>query len=214
MTSVALSRAHFPVTTLGPGRRIGLWLQGCSIGCAGCISPDTWDPTTGMTTVAEITATLGWWATQAEGLTVSGGEPFEQPDALAEILTEWRRLSSADVLVFSGYTFEHLASWLETHPGLIDALVAGPFERGAPQTLALRGSDNQTLHLLSLIGRERFAAFERRATETDRRLDLMLDVDGGAWFAGIPGRGDFDRLRQALRMAGHHLTLTERMARP
>lgn len=38
-----LSRLHFPVTTLGPGRRIGVWFQGCSIRCAGCISRDTWE---------------------------------------------------------------------------------------------------------------------------------------------------------------------------
>ncbi len=214
MTAVALSRVHFPITTLGPGRRIGLWLQGCSIGCAGCISPDTWDPTLGGTTVAEVAARLSAWAPLADGLTVSGGEPFDQGDALAELLAGWRRMSSGDVLAFSGYAFERLSGWLEAHPGLIDALVAGPFERHAAQTLALRGSDNQTLHLLTAAGRDRFAGFERPSTAADRRLDLMFDADGGAWFAGIPARGDFDRLRQALRAAGHHLTLTERTVRP
>jgi anaerobic ribonucleoside-triphosphate reductase activating protein len=41
--NIALNKAHFPVTVLGPGRRIGLWLQGCSIRCAGCVSRDTWE---------------------------------------------------------------------------------------------------------------------------------------------------------------------------
>ncbi len=41
--NILLNKAHFPVTVLGPGRRIGIWLQGCSIGCAGCISQDTWE---------------------------------------------------------------------------------------------------------------------------------------------------------------------------
>ena len=113
------------------------------------------------------------------------------------------------MLVFSGYAFPELAGWLQAHEGLIDALVAGPFLKAAPQTLALRGSDNQTLQLLTPLGEQRFTAFERPATEADRRLDVMLDVEGGAWFAGIPARGDFDRLRQALRSAGHQLTLTK-----
>ena len=41
MTMLALSRMHFPVTTLGPGNRIGIWVQGCTIRCPGCVSADT-----------------------------------------------------------------------------------------------------------------------------------------------------------------------------
>ncbi|HAU1321526.1 TPA: radical SAM protein, partial [Legionella pneumophila] len=40
---IYISRVHFPVTTLGPGHRIGIWFQGCSIRCPGCISTDTWN---------------------------------------------------------------------------------------------------------------------------------------------------------------------------
>jgi anaerobic ribonucleoside-triphosphate reductase activating protein len=41
---IGLNRVHFPVTALGPGRRIGIWLQGCLIRCPGCMSLDTWAP--------------------------------------------------------------------------------------------------------------------------------------------------------------------------
>ena len=51
---IALSRIHFPVTTLGPGRRIGIWFQGCSIRCPGCISMDTWAQGRGNTTIEEV----------------------------------------------------------------------------------------------------------------------------------------------------------------
>ncbi len=40
--TIELNKAHWPVTVLGPGRRIGLWVQGCSIHCPGCVSQDTW----------------------------------------------------------------------------------------------------------------------------------------------------------------------------
>ena len=70
-----LSRLHFPVTTLGVGRRIGVWFQGCSIRCPGCVSLDTWDPAHGTTTVEDVVTAIGPWLEAADGLTVSGGTP-------------------------------------------------------------------------------------------------------------------------------------------
>ncbi|MGG7582215.1 4Fe-4S cluster-binding domain-containing protein [Rhizobium sp. Nf11,1] len=83
---------HFPVTALGPGRRIGIWFQGCSIRCPGCISADTWTTGKGTTTLEEVVNTLQPWLPEAEGVTVSGGEPFDQQEALQSLL--WRRLNS------------------------------------------------------------------------------------------------------------------------
>jgi anaerobic ribonucleoside-triphosphate reductase activating protein len=213
MTSIAVSRMHFPVTTLGPGNRVGLWTQGCSIRCAGCISPDTWDASPGATTLSEVINRFSGWAAVADGLTVSGGEPFDQSEALADLLAAWRDLSDSDVLVFTGFPFAEVKPWLDLHPGLVDAVIAGPFRLQAPQTLALRGSDNQTLHLLTPRGEAAFGGYDRSATPEDRRFDLMFDEEGGVWFAGIPARGDFDRLRRGLRAAGHRIVPSQRGAR-
>lgn len=201
MTAIAISRLHFPVTALGPGRRVGVWFQGCSIGCKGCISPDTWSTESGWTSVPDVRETLAGWAAGAEGLTVSGGEPFDQPDALRALLEAWRTLSDGDVLVFTGYELSDVQTVLDACAGLIDAVIAGPFDKHAAQDLALRGSDNQTLHVLTERG-ARFSAFERRREAVDRRLDFMLDAEGGAWFAGIPTHNDFAKLLAALRREG------------
>ena len=205
-----LSRLHFPVTTLGPGRRIGVWFQGCSIRCAGCISRDTWETGEGEVEVAEVIAELGRFAGEADGLTVSGGEPFDQPQALTLILAAWRQMSKRPVLVFTGRERAEVDEWLAANSGLVDALVTGPFRSDLPQTMALRGSDNQELHILSPAG-EASRAFERPATSADRRLDVMFDEEGHAWFAGIPARGDFAKMRRALATAGHH-AITSDMA--
>ena len=55
-----LSRLHHPVTTLGPGRRAGIWFQGCTIRCPGCMSVDTWPrrPERNVT----VTSVLDWLA--------------------------------------------------------------------------------------------------------------------------------------------------------
>jgi len=113
---VAVSRLHFPVTTLGPGRRLGVWLQGCSIRCPGCISVDTWDEGSGMIDAEELLRAVDLHAREADGLTVSGGEPFEQPAALASLLTRWRASSDGSTLVFTGREFTDIAPWLERNP--------------------------------------------------------------------------------------------------
>ena len=203
MSSVAISRLHFPVTTLGPGRRIGIWFQGCSIRCPGCISTDTWATSEGLTTTESVIAALRPWLPDAEGITVSGGEPFDQPDALRSLLQDLRDLTQVDVLVYSGYPINALTEWLQKNSRLIDALISEPYDAGAEQTLPLRGSDNQRLHFISELGRERFSSFDRPLKIADRRFDVMFDQDGGVWLAGIPQAGDFHRLRLMFRAAGH-----------
>jgi anaerobic ribonucleoside-triphosphate reductase activating protein len=206
---LALSRAHFPISTLGPGSRVGIWFQGCSIRCAGCISTDTWSGDKGSTTVEALMDSLAPWISKADGITVSGGEPFDQEDALHELLTRLRVATRADILVYSGYSWESLLHRLDRFHGLVDALISDPFLFEKPQTLALRGSDNQHLHCLSPLGESRFRSFERPLMADDHVLDLMMGDDGEVWMAGIPGRGDIQRLSAFLNLGGGSATSTE-----
>ena len=67
--TLQLNKAHWPVTVLGPGRRIGLWVQGCAIHCRGCVSQDTWpaDPAKAMP-VRDIVA----WCKRVSGDALDG----------------------------------------------------------------------------------------------------------------------------------------------
>lgn len=206
---IDISRLHFPVTTLGPGRRIGIWMQGCSIRCPGCISADTWAAGKGAITLSELIDRVAPWFDSADGVTISGGEPFDQPEALLALLSELRRRSPADILVFTGHARERVESVLCNAEGLIDALVSDPFDMQTPQSLALRGSDNQRLHFLTELGRQRFESYDRKIDTADRRLDLMMDEDGQFWMAGIPQREDIERLESLLATAGHKITTTQ-----
>ena len=191
-----ISRLHFPVTTLGPGRRLGIWFQGCSIRCPGCISADTWRAGTGRVGFESVAAAIMPWLLEADGITVSGGEPFDQPDALKVLLTILRCRFSGDILVYTGYPIEALSEQLDAMPGLIDALITDPYDYSASQTKSLRGSDNQRLHLLTPLGERSFCTYVDRPFE--RSVDMMLDPSGEVWMAGIPGREDFARLAGAL----------------
>ncbi len=209
MTEIAISRIHFPVTKLGPGRRVGIWVQGCSIRCSGCISTDTWAKERGRTVVNEVLRAIAPWISDAEGFTISGGEPFDQVEALTHLLAGIRKLSTADVLVFTGHSLESIASQLPSMEGLIDALVADPFDETAPQTLALRGSDNQRLVPLTPLGHKLYASYDRRADARERAVDVMFDDNGEVWFAGIPARDDFRRLQGILRGAGADVAISQ-----
>lgn len=204
-----LSRLHFPVTTLGPGRRIGIWFQGCSIRCEGCISADTWGPGRGGTTVEHVIDSIEPWFTSADGITISGGEPFDQASALHLLLSSIKAQTAIDILVYSGYPLERIVDNVHVMAGLIDALVTDPYDLRAPQTLALRGSDNQRLHLLTLLGADRFAGFDRNAHAEEMTLDLMFDEDGAAWIAGIPRTGDMQRLTRILADQGHRAVTSQ-----
>ena len=210
---LSLSRMHFPVTTLGPGRRIGIWFQGCSIRCPGCISADTWGPGHRRLSLEQLLEQITPWLQEAEGITLSGGEPFDQFDALRSLLEGLRRLSKLDILVYSGYALEQLDESLLQTNGLIDALISDPYIEALSQTMALRGSDNQRLSLLTPLGRARLGDYERLLEPTDKALDLMFDESGSVWMAGIPRRDDLLRLRDLLHEQGHHLQISAHPSR-
>jgi anaerobic ribonucleoside-triphosphate reductase activating protein len=208
--SLLLNKAHFPVTVLGPGRRVGLWLQGCTIHCFACISRDTWaaDPRTAI----EVDAVLDWIRSlpvdEVDGVTISGGEPLDQPDELLRLLQgidEWRgRLDRpVDVLCYSGRGWEEVQRDFQPQLALLDAIVPEPYMQGEPTGNALTGSGNQKVIALSDLGRERYSHGELTGCLAAQRGSLQVEVDDDTiWFIGIPGQSDMSRLRKDAARVG------------
>jgi anaerobic ribonucleoside-triphosphate reductase activating protein len=194
--TININRLHFPVTTLGFGQRIAIWVQGCSLHCPGCISRDTWAHGQGKVAITALTTNLERWLPQADGLTLSGGEPFEQPVALESLLRWWREHHEGDILVFSGYSSEQLERQHAHVLELIDVLISDPYAAEAGHELALRGSDNQRLHLLTPLAEERYGVLP-----SQRALDICWDGDR-LWMAGIPNPDDLKELHQRLQTQG------------
>ena len=199
--TLQLNKAHWPVTVLGPGRRIGLWVQGCTIHCRGCVSQDTWprDASKAMP-VREIVAWCKRVAADGfDGVTISGGEPFEQPAglrALLDALDRWRIEAALDfdILCYSGYPLKTLE---RKHPqllALLDAIVPEPYVDNVPVTHVWRGSRNQPLVPLTARGRSRYAEFVDAPIEAGGKR-MQAAVEGGrVWMIGIPGRGDMAKV--------------------
>lgn len=170
---------------------------------------DTWVHGRGTTTIDQVVEAISPWLSTADGITISGGEPFDQREALFQLLKLIRARTDTDILVFTGYTWTKISDVLASSPSLIDAIVTGPFEIDEKQTLALRGSDNQELHFLTPLGRTRFECYDRSINERDRSFDVMFGDNGDLWLAGIPARGDFRRLQTILESAGSTLRISE-----
>jgi anaerobic ribonucleoside-triphosphate reductase activating protein len=200
-----IARFQYPITVLGPGRRVGIWFQGCTIGCSGCMSKDTWDSNAGEQIDVKFLCDLVVAAAKDEnldGITISGGEPFQQPEALLELCVELKRaLPTADILVYSGLSMGILRRKHLAVLKVIDAVIAEPFVASRPTELPWQGSSNQRLELLSTRGKERYS---NSASEHNARLQVSVDEEG-VWVAGIPRRGDLDRMRTRLLEKGLNL---------
>ncbi len=209
-----LNKAHWPVTVLGPGRRIGLWVQGCSIGCKGCVSRDTW-PRDATKAIA-VDALVAWCRDVTggalDGVTISGGEPFEQPVALAALLdglAQWRDAAALDfdVLCYSGYPLKTLQRDHADLLARLDAVIPEPYADRLAQGGLWRGSANQPLVPLSERGRARYAAWLDAPAPAAGKA-MQVAVEGGrVWMIGIPARGDMARVEALCASRG--LTLTD-----
>jgi len=133
----------------GPGFRFVVFVQGCKFRCEGCHNPETWDshggnevPLSGI--IKEMLSNP-----LTDGLTLSGGEPFDQAADCASLAAAARD-NGLNVWVFTGWTFEKLLKTSKTNPGiqkllnLADVLVDGRYIQ-AERTLSIKwcGSKNQ-----------------------------------------------------------------------
>lgn len=199
-----LARCHFPVHGLGYGRRVGIWVQGCSIHCAGCIVPETWIAgPEHRVEIAELLASLMPSLAVCDGVTVSGGEPFDQADALAALLAALRTLITGDLLVYSGYGWKTLQARWEHALVACDAVISEPFKATQRGQEPIAGSSNQQLHALSPLARERYGNWR----SFERRFDIAVDA-GALRLVGIPRAGELATLCRDLNMAGFEADTT------
>jgi anaerobic ribonucleoside-triphosphate reductase activating protein len=200
---IRISRVHYPVTVLGPGRRLGIWLQGCSLGCKGCVSKDTWNPDAGrlidVETLVEQCRELV--KDDLNGITITGGAPFEQLDALSSLLDElkpWRASAGFDILCYSGKPYKHLQQQYPNILSQIDLLIPEAFVESRPTDAIWRGSANQPLIPLSNLGHSKLKNLDKAEAPA-----IQVQVqDGAVWFIGIPRRGDMDKLQALLKNRG------------
>ena len=135
----------------GPGLRAVLWTQGCSHHCKGFHNPETWDfEGGGLVPISMVKEAIDELEYQS-GLTLSGGDPMYQPEAILEII-KYAKTKNLNIWLYTGFTYEEIIKMSKTKKVFknilenIDVLVDGRFilkERDL--SLLFRGSRNQRL---------------------------------------------------------------------
>jgi len=146
--SIWLYRLYHNSVVDGPGRRSVVQVAGCSIRCRGCYVPETHDRQNGtLVSIPSIVDEIISKREQHDGITILGGEPFDQTGQVAELISRLKR-RNLHITIYSGYTLESLIArkdpsteYVLTHT---DLMIDGPFifleRENAGQ---YRGSRNQ-----------------------------------------------------------------------
>jgi anaerobic ribonucleoside-triphosphate reductase activating protein len=118
----------------GPGRRTSVFLSGCTLGCPDCWVPDLHPPDSGtLFPVDRLADALMDAAHERDGVSILGGEPFQQPTGLLALVLALRTRGCRHILAYSGYTYERLRRMAERQPAVgaildeIEVLVDGPY---------------------------------------------------------------------------------------
>ena len=178
----------------GPGRRFAVWVQGCSIRCPGCCNPEMFDARRGLpTSIDDLVAKL---PAGIEGITLLGGEPFEQAAGGAE-LARAAKARGLTVMVFSGYGLAELRARDDAGEllGLTDLLVDGRYDQTRPEPappLGRRwiGSANQTMHYLT----DAYTPADPRMHAANT-IEIRFDAHGGLLINGWPSADRLVRRR-------------------
>lgn len=132
----------------GNGFRMTVFVQGCPHRCEGCHNMSSWDFDGGETVTLDYIADAVKKNPLLDGVTLSGGEPFEQAESAA-VLAAWLHENGYNVWTYTGYTLEQLLRQGGDKLKLLkqtDVLVDGPFVLARRNLmLRFRGSDNQRL---------------------------------------------------------------------
>ena len=150
-----------PIDTAdGDGVRVSLFVSGCRNHCKGCFSPQTWDFNAGQpfTPIEEMEIIEMCQKPYISGLTILGGEPFEQENQLSllSFIKKFKMNCPGKTLwMFTGYVLDkdlkrgqrkYIHGVTNAIIEEVDTLVDGPFmEDKKDLTLKFRGSSNQRI---------------------------------------------------------------------
>lgn len=193
---IYINLLHYPVHSLGMGKRIGVWFQGCNLRCKGCISTHTWELSSNCerSVTSVFDEILSYKDRGPEGITISGGEPFNQAESMKKLLLLLRTAGFGDIMVYSGYSQFHLKKRYPDILSLIDVLIDGRFKQGLETEYHWKGSENQKMFILTKDRdlREKYRIYKKKKGK--REVQLITKGDG-VYVTGIPAQKDAEAIK-------------------
>jgi anaerobic ribonucleoside-triphosphate reductase activating protein len=169
----------------GPGQRFVVWSQGCALACPGCFNPETHEGTGGAArTVGELVdAALA--ERDIEGVTLTGGEPLEQPEAVAAFCAGVRGVLG--VIVLTGFSRAEIEGDPARALAVADAdlVIAGRYNRRLRVASGLRGSANKEYW-------DRTGRYAPDVLGGVPDMEVHIGADGMVTVTGIAGPGRED----------------------
>ena len=188
----------------GPGLRLVLFVSGCLLRCTYCHNPDTWHLKDGTyVSVDQVLRRIGDFAPSIQalggGLTISGGEPFQQYEALIVFLYLVKTKTKLNTQIYSGYTLEELDALFpdKLFYKYIDTLVDGRYLRELHDDHNLKGSANQNYY--SFVNG---LPVKQDKPGSSNKWSLLVNDEKQIYMAGIPKRNELDELCQHLKKSG------------
>jgi anaerobic ribonucleoside-triphosphate reductase activating protein len=174
--------------SLGPYSRFAIWVQGCLKRCPGCISKDSQALDGGYDADTSDLAANVINTPNIEGITISGGEPFLQSEALVDLIKRVKSKKDIGVIVYTGNDFEEVKE--NELAGLCDIIIDGTYREDLNDGLSLRGSSNQNICLIT----ERYAKEAKNIYGVQgRKIELHI-MEGRTTMVGIPDKKSLQAL--------------------
>ena len=195
-----IARILYPVNVLGPGKRIGIWFNGCNHRCPGCSNPELWTPQARYKTTLETLMRLIEHICHnhpVDGFTLTGGDPFAQASALKQLLPELAKFSN-DIIVYTGCDYEEVLQKYPTIISQIGVLIDGKYIQERNNGVVLRGSDNQRIIILNDLLTDKYRSYLATAKNEIQNFTAL----DGVISVGIHQPGYKDQVDYLLRRKG------------
>lgn len=165
----------------GPGIRFVIWVQGCSIHCKGCWNKEMWSfKKQNDISINELYRKILIEKEHIKGITILGGEPFDQYDELLKLIKLiWK--TNLSIILYTGYTLNELEEKNKTEIlNYLDIIITNRYDKNyRTESEGLIGSSNQEIKFLT-------NRYSNKDLSENNEIEISINENGQIIMYGYP----------------------------